>query len=69
MPQGVKVPVASCQRCKDEEGEFGLMDFKPEEAPQVERMRLEPVTAVDDPDLGARMKANVNLPDCVKAIF
>lgn len=53
----------------EEEGEFRLMDFRPDEAPQVQPMRLEPLTAVDDPDFGSRMKANINLPDYVKAIF
>jgi hypothetical protein len=53
----------------EEEGEFRLMSFRPEDAPQVQPMKLEPLTAVDDPALGVRMKGNINLPPYVKAIF
>lgn len=57
-------------------GEPGLPTFQVmEEAQtaaavtQVQPMRLEPLTSVDDPGFGLRMRANPNLPEYVKAIF
>jgi hypothetical protein len=53
----------------EDEGSFRLMDFEPEAGPPVQPMKLEPLTAADDPEFGSRMRANINLPDYVKAIF
>lgn len=36
-------------------------------APEVRALQMAPITAVDDPDYAAGLKANINLPDYIKA--
>jgi len=47
----------------------GVMAMSAALDPQIAPMRLDPITAVDDPTFATRMKANVNLPAYAKQAF
>jgi 5-methylthioadenosine/S-adenosylhomocysteine deaminase len=53
----------------EEEAELKLESFLPMAGAPVHPMSLASITAVDDLDLGAKMRASINLPDFIKAVF